>query len=239
LNFGNPYDPEIFYQFKEAVRGIGTACLALETPVTGGNVSFYNESPQGAIYPTPVIGMLGELESIDKIMTADFKQPGDVIILLGTTAGHLGGSEYLKLVHDTIAGNAPALSLDFERKLQQFCLELINSNSINSCHDCSDGGLAVALAECCIFNNDMLLGAEIRCDIAIRNDYYLFGEDQSRIIISASPDKAKNILDGAGKNKIPVEIIGTVTKDRLKIQGVIDLPVQELYRCYYQSFPVS
>jgi phosphoribosylformylglycinamidine synthase subunit PurL len=238
LNFGNPHDPEIFYQFKEAVRGIGTACLALETPVTGGNVSFYNESPQGAIYPTPVIGMLGELNSIDHIMTADFKCAGDVIILLGITNGHLGGSEYLKLVHDTVAGDAPGLSLEFEKKLQELCLELIGIGSINSCHDCSDGGLAVALAECCIFGNSRLLGANIHPKIDIRKDFYLFGEDQSRIIISADPAKLTGILATARKYGIPAEVIGEVTRDRFIIVNTIDLPVETLFEAYYKSFPV-
>jgi phosphoribosylformylglycinamidine synthase subunit PurL len=238
LNFGNPYDPEIFYQFKEAVRGISAACLALETPVTGGNVSFYNESPQGAIYPTPVIGMLGELESIDKTMTAHFKKPGDIIILLGTTAGHVGGSEYLKLIHNTVAGDAPAISLEFEKRLQLFCLDLINSGMIKSCHDCSDGGLAVALVESCIFNHDTNIGAEIKADIGIRKDFYLFGEDQSRIIISTDTHKAADILELARKRNIPADTIGSVTADRFKIQGIIDLPIERLWESYYKGFPV-
>jgi phosphoribosylformylglycinamidine synthase len=238
LNFGNPYAPEIFFQFKEAVRGISAACLVLETPVTGGNVSFFNESPQGAIYPTPVIGMLGELESIDKIMTAYFKQPGDVIILLGTTAGHLGGSEYLKLIHNKVAGDAPAISLEFEKRLQLLCIELIKSGMINSCHDCSDGGLAVALAESCIFNHDQNIGAEIELDIGIRRDFYLFGEDQSRIIISANPQGMVDIQNLARKHNIPLETIGKVTTDRFRIQGIIDLPTEKLSESYYKSFPV-
>ena len=161
LNFGNPYDPEVFYQFQEAVRGIGEACKALDTPVTGGNVSFYNQSPKEAIHPTPVIGMLGVLDDVNNVMSANFKHTGDIVIVLGKTAGHLGGSEYLSLIHGKLAGDAPPIDLQAEKSLQAACLELIRARLIESCHDLSEGGLAVALAESCIFTEDPanMLGA--------------------------------------------------------------------------------
>src|SRR5205085_1254781 len=141
---------------------------------------------QGAIYPTPVIGMLGLLKSVDTIMTAEFKQAGDIIILLGSSRGHIGGSEYLKLVHNKITGDAPQLSLDDEKKLQDLMLTLIEKEFIQSCHDLSEGGLAVSVAESCVFRADeeRILGAKINIDTLLRKDFYLFGEDQSRVMVS-------------------------------------------------------
>ncbi|HLX13218.1 MAG TPA: phosphoribosylformylglycinamidine synthase subunit PurL [Bacteroidota bacterium] len=259
LNFGNPYDPEIYYQFRESIRGISDACKALETPVTGGNVSFYNENPKGPIYPTPTIGMLGLIDSLDDIMTQHFKHADDIVILLGDTNGHCGGSEYLKVIHNRVAGDAPDISLDAERRLQSLCLELIRSRVINSCHDLSEGGLAVALAESCIFGGGMSghgekgtvnrepwtekngregLGVSMSLDTSLRKDFFLFGEDQSRVIVSASPHRAAEVLSAAKKAGVPAQTIGEVVKDRFTIEDVIDLDVKELGERYYGSFPV-
>lgn len=208
LNFGNPYNPEIYWQFKEAVGGIGDACNALETPVTGGNVSFYNEDPQGAVYPTPVIGMLGLIEDHTKVTQSGFKNAGDDIILFGETRGEIGGSEYLYQVTGEIIGDAPSLDLNYEKSLQALCLELMRQGRVQSAHDCSEGGLAVAVAECC-FQNEM--GATIHdLEVTYRPDFTLFGEDQSRIIISAKPADSQAILELSQGHGIKAKVIGRV-----------------------------
>ncbi|RKY48115.1 MAG: phosphoribosylformylglycinamidine synthase subunit PurL, partial [Candidatus Neomarinimicrobiota bacterium] len=152
LNFGNPYDEEIYYQFKNAVHGMGDACRVFDTPVTGGNVSFYNESPDGPIYPTVVVGMLGLIKDISHITTPWFKNEGDFIILIGNIKGELGGSEYLKVIHGLVKGDAPSIDLEFERRIHDAVLEAIRKGIVNSAIDISDGGLAIALAEACIKN---------------------------------------------------------------------------------------
>ena len=154
LNFGNPYKPESYWQFKEAVEGIAHACRTFGTPVTGGNVSFYNESPLGAIYPTPVIGMVGLIESESYITTSAFRNIGDDIILLGQLRGDLNGSEYLKEFYRMTGDNAPYFDIDEEKRLQDCCLELIHNGIVNSAHDVSEGGLAVALIESIIMGED-------------------------------------------------------------------------------------
>ena len=234
LNFGNPYKPEIFWQFKESIRGITDACCALKTPVTGGNVSFYNENPDGAIYPTPVIGMIGEINDGAKVVSADFKNPGDVIIVLGETHGHIGGTEYLKIHHNMVCGDSPSLDLIVEKNLQMLCLEIINQGLINSAHDISEGGLAISLAECSIFssNKGNQLGTQIDFHIDIRKDLYLFGEDQSRIIISADPINISVIKSLSDYFHIKYEIIGKVIKGTFQINNCINLDVAELAGYY-------
>jgi len=152
LNFGNPTRPEVFYQFKEAVAGMGEACRALGTPVTGGNVSLYNESPSGAVYPTPVIGMVGLIDDLSHITRATFQHDGDAVLLLGEMRGELGGSEYLATIHGEVLGAPPRCDLDLEKKVIDSLLEAIRAGAVSSAHDCSDGGLAIALAECCVAN---------------------------------------------------------------------------------------
>jgi len=237
LNFGNPYKPEVFWQFKESIRGISEACKALDTPVTGGNVSFYNENPDGAIYPTPVIGMVGEIEDVSKAISADFKQSGDLILLLGSTSGHVGGSEFLRLIHGTVAGDAPPLDLGAEQKLQAACLEMIDARLLQSAHDLSEGGLAVALAECCIYAADAgrLLGAEIEAVPTIRKDAFLFGEDQSRIIVSGKRENLEAIRAIASRHGVPVSSLGKVGGDALRIGSMLKVEVEELAGRYNES----
>lgn len=241
LNFGNPYDPEIFWQFKEAVLGIGEACRVLETPVTGGNVSFYNESPDGAVHPTPVIGMLGLLDDADLTMTSFFSHPGDSIILLGESRPEVGGSEYVQMLLNEALGDAPAIDLLFEKRLQQLCLNLIRTRLIHSAHDCSEGGLAVALAECC-FGRYETLGAQIT-SLALadsRPDFLLYGESQSRIIVSAHPASVPEILTTAQAQRIPATTLGRVTKDaHLRISSLLDLPTQQARISYDQAIPTA
>ncbi len=161
LNFGNPLKPEVFYQFERAVDGLSEACEALRTPVISGNVSFYNESANEAIYPTPTIGMVGVLADVSKAVTAWFRQAGDLVYLLGRPDCHLGGSEYLKTIHGKVAGAPPPVDLTSELKLIETLLLLADKRILNSAHDLSDGGLAVALAESCVMNKNNILGAEI------------------------------------------------------------------------------
>src|SRR6185436_14317748 len=183
LNFGNPERPPVMWQFARAVEGIGSACRALGVPITGGNVSLYNETDGRAIYPTPVIGVVGLLEHADRVVSRRFQRSGDAIILLGEGRGELGGSEYLKVVHDLVRGEPPALDLEAERALQDVLVELASERLLHSAHDCSDGGFAVTLAESCFDTSGM--GAEVSIpgvDVtALNTAAALFGESASRV----------------------------------------------------------
>lgn len=234
LNFGNPYKPEVFFQFRESIRGISDACNALGTPVTGGNVSFYNENPEGAIYPTPVIGMLGEIASLDLVMDASFKHRGDEIFLLGTSTGHIGGSEYLSLIHGIVGGDAPSIDLLREKALQEAVLRLIELKLIHSAHDVSDGGLAVCIAESCIatVRSGTPLGAQISTRPGLRTDAMLFGEDQSRVVVSLSLENASKVLEVCRGLGVPAEKLGVVNGTRLAINSVVDLDVAGMEKAY-------
>lgn len=236
LNFGNPYNPEIYWQFKEAVAGIGDACNVLETPVTGGNVSFYNEDPEGAVFPTPVIGMLGLIEDLDNVTQSGFKSAGDDIILLGETRGEIGGSEYLFHATGKIIGDAPSLDLNYEKRLQGLCLDLIGRGVVRSAHDCSEGGLAVSLAECC-FRNE--LGAVIHdIEMNYRPDFVLFGEDQSRIVISVKPTDSMKIIEQSRTYGINAKVIGQVTeKPFLDVMKKIKLDILQAKELYDTAIP--
>jgi len=204
-----------------------------DTPVTGGNVSFYNEDPQRAVFPTPTIGMVGLVEDINHITTQTFKEANDTIILLGETKEELGGSEYLRHVHGQTRGPIPLLNLEFEKKLQTTLLNLIREGWIKSAHDCSDGGLAVALAECCITDKDKFVGAEIDLTTNLRVDCLLFGETQSRVIVSCTSDNAETILNECNKSGIPAAVIGSTGGERLRIADLIDLPLKQIADAYY------
>ena len=211
LNFGNPRKPSVYFQLREAIKGMGEACTALSTPVTGGNVSLYNESPLGAVYPTPVVGMVGLIESIDKVTRSTFASAGDTILLAGDTHDELGGSEYLARIHDLVAGAPPVCDLDAEAKAIDGLLESIDAGVISSAHDVSDGGIAVALAECCIANLDVQYGADVDlsgiADIASRSAF--FGETQARYILSSNaPEAVERIMNQRG---VPIRRIGRVT----------------------------
>jgi phosphoribosylformylglycinamidine synthase subunit PurL len=235
LNFGNPYNPEVYYQFCEAVRGIGDACRKLNTPVTGGNVSFYNQSRDYAVFPTPVIGMLGLIEDTNKLMTSFFKEEDDNIYVLGINKGEIGGSEYLSSIHNLVKGNAPELNLDDEINLHKTLLELINLKLINSAHDISEGGLAVAMAECCIMNRNKTIGCNINYDYEFRKDFDLFSESQSRVIISADKKYDGKISDICNKNNLKFIKIGSTCGDTISINKEIDLNLKELNDAYFHK----
>jgi phosphoribosylformylglycinamidine synthase len=219
LNFGNPERPDVMWQFILAIEGIKDACEALSIPVVSGNVSFYNETNGLSIYPTPIIGMVGLIDPAARVTTQWFKRAGDAIVLLGKTMEDLGGTEYLRVVHHREQGAPPQLSLQIERSLQQCLLRLIHDGMVESAHDCADGGLAVALAECCIGNATNPLGAVVRLHPAsLRNDSVLFGESQSRVVVSARPEKVNAILGAAREAGLDAVSIGKVGGSRLTIE---------------------
>ena len=237
LNFGNPYKPEIYYGFSEAVGGMGEACKIFETPVTGGNVSFYNQDPERAVFPTPTIGMVGLVDNIDHITTQWFKNDGDAILLIGKNEEHLGASEYLHTIYNINKGAVPPLYLNKEKAMQDALLNAIESGLVNSAHDVSDGGLAVSLGECCISNKEHPMGASIELKDSFRTDCLLFGETQSRVIISCSTDNVARIQELFKKADISCNQIGTVGGDRFKINDLIDLQLGDLSHAFFDAMP--
>src|SRR5216110_3237783 len=264
LNFGNPYKPENFWQLREAVEGIAEACRAFGTPVTGGNVSLYNESPAGVVDPTPTIGMVGLIDKEEHITTQWFKNEGDVIILVGAIAstlaagadrgdektGHdkeagtsalgyiLGGSRYLKVCHCLKVGPPPCVDLAYEIKIQNAVRALIREGVVKSAHDCSEGGLAVSLAECC-FDPEKLFGVEIDFkagDTAAIT--LLFNESQSRIVLSVGPENLQKTISMLQDRQIPFQQLGTVRGDQLRIRvGNEEFfwPVSDLYDDWWNA----
>ncbi|MGE5652785.1 MAG: phosphoribosylformylglycinamidine synthase subunit PurL [Bacillota bacterium] len=234
LNFGNPEKPEIFWTFREAVRGMAEACRVLETPVTGGNVSFYNETNGEAVYPTPVVGMVGLLDDLGHVTTQGFKQVGDLIVLLGESKDELGGSEYLKVMHGLETGMPPRLDLATEKRVQAMTLAAIKRGLVQSAHDCSEGGLLVSVAECCISGG---LGASVTVDNGLPLSSALFGETQSRIVVSVRPEHAADLAELAATFQVPLTTLGQVEDKRVVVttksqQGdllkIVDLGLGEM-----------
>ncbi|HEY0972400.1 MAG TPA: phosphoribosylformylglycinamidine synthase subunit PurL [Gemmatimonadales bacterium] len=242
LNFGNPKRPAVFHQFKEAVAGMGEACMALDTPVTGGNVSLYNESPTGAVYPTPVVGMVGVVESLEHVTPAAFQAAGDAIVLLGENTDELGASEYLVRVHGVVAGSPPRCDLDAERKLIDALLGAIEAGAVRSAHDCSDGGLAVALAECAMMDRTRARGATVDLSpwqrLPLRA--LLFGEAQGRVVVSTPDPDA--VLAIAARHGVPARRVGTVGESGQPLsftvgERVIDAPLDRIAAAYHDAIP--
>lgn len=238
LNFGNPERPDIMWQFAMAIEGMKDACEHFQVPIVSGNVSFYNETNGLSIYPTPMLGMVGLIDDADRSMTQWFKQEGDDIMLLGSSREDLGGSEYIKIIHAREQGSPPYLSLNTEKALHDCVLSLICDGLLQSAHDCSEGGVMVTLAECCISGPELMLGAVVKLTRGrIRKDAVLFGESQSRVVISAKPVHRQAILAQAMRFGVPVEVIGAVSGDRLIVSMgdedsadlVIDQPVAMLH----------
>lgn len=230
LNFGNPYKPEMYYHFAECVRGMGEACRFFETPVTGGNVSFYNEDAERAVYPTPTIGMIGKIEDLALITTGRFRNAGDCIAILGETKDEIGGTEYLRTIHGLVTGDIPVLDLALERRTQQYLLKVIRAGWIRSAHDCSDGGLAVALFESCIDDDAHCWGIDASVDgIALRPNALLFGESQSRIVISFDSGDQAALAGAAARAAVPFKVVGCVTDgDRFILRPFINESMAEL-----------
>ena len=245
LNFGNPERPDIMWQFAEAVAGIGEACRALDTPITGGNVSLYNETEGKAILPTPVIGVVGVLEDASKVLTRQFPASGLEIVLLGDNRGELGGSEYLKTLHGLLRGKPPALDLDRERRLQRLLVELAAAGSITSAHDCSEGGFAVTLAECCFGTG--ALGASVSIERAASDGGVdllaatLFGESASRVVVSTPVEQVSKVIDAARAAGVPATRIGRTggRTIRIAVDGTvhIDCAVGEAEARWTASLP--
>lgn len=237
LNFGNPESPGIMWQFKQVVAGLSEACKKFETPVTGGNVSFYNETSGEPIYPTPTVGLVGFIEDVKFVCTQWFKEEGDVILLLGQNELELGGSEYLKLIHEKVTGRPPYLDYDREKAVQKTCRTGIRRGLIKSAHDVSDGGLAVALAECCISARDMVIGASIVFEDKLRPDALLFGESASRIVITVIEKDVATMMTIARELASPIKRIGTVGGKMLVVNDLIAVDVAELKRKWLETYP--
>ncbi len=262
LNFGNPEKGDIYWTFEQAVEGMSQACEAFDTPVVSGNVSFYNESFGNAIYPTPMVGMLGVMDDVSKHCDARFKDEGDIVALLGpATAAWLDGSEYQKVRFGRVEGRVPDVDLELEKELQRMLRDGIGAGLIKSAHDCAEGGLAVALAECCIASGVVggaltaappaSLGAAVTVPAgALRADVALFGEGPTRVVVSCAAGNGGALRAAAATAGLPLEILGTVAGERLriKVEGAavagatgtgatgIDLPVAKLRRSY-ESLP--
>jgi phosphoribosylformylglycinamidine synthase len=217
LNFGNPYDPEVYYQFAKSVEGMGAACRKFNTPVTGGNVSFYNQNPDGPVYPTPTIGMVGIVEDMQKRMTLNFKNPGDVIVLLGQSRNDIGSSEYLHKIKGVAYSTAPHFELNEEFNLQQLVATLIQQGNIASAHDVSEGGLIVTLLESAFTNNKGFEVSSTNSDL--RKDAYWMGEAQSRVVISCNNAQLSVIEKLAASLHISFGVLGKVTDADVKVEG--------------------
>ncbi len=217
LNFGNPYDPEVYFQFVKSVEGMGAACRKFNTPVTGGNVSFYNQNPDGPVYPTPTIGMVGIVEDMKNRMTLDFKSEGDSIILLGTQKNDIGSSEYLNKLKGVAHSSAPHFELEEEFALQQLVAKFIKEHAIESAHDISEGGLIVTLLESAYFNNK---GFEVSSNnSSLRKDAYWMGEAQSRVVVSCKAASIASIETAAAKAGVEITVMGKVTNGAVKVDG--------------------
>ncbi len=240
LNFGNPMKPEVFWQFHQAVLGMTEACKALQTPVTGGNVSFYNESPTAAIYPTPTVGAVGLIENISKRVPSFFKREGDLVFLMGQTFDEIGGSHYLMIEHGLEKGLPPRLDLNRETALQKTILEQAGMGLLASCHDLSEGGLAVALAESCMGGQ---IGALIdHVDLirdfgALRKDSIYFGESQSRVLISVNPKDKEAVIQAAHRNGVQIAQIGKTGGKELCVDDKISLTIDEMKKIYEGAIP--
>lgn len=221
LNFGNPENPEIFWQFEKAVEGMSAAAEVMKTPVISGNVSFYNESPSGAIFPTPTVGMVGYIKGKEKRFVKQyFKNNEDVILMIGHTKDEIGASEYLKVVHGLIKGPVPDIDLLLEAKVQKTVRDGIKAGLVKSAHDISKGGLAVALAECCItgkIHGDPMIGAYVDLQSDMRPDSLLFGETQSRIIVTCAKENVHKLKKLGAKNNVVISELGKTGGDKLII----------------------
>jgi phosphoribosylformylglycinamidine synthase len=247
LNFGNPERPAVFYQFREACRGIADACRALGTPVTGGNVSFYNESPTGAVPPTPVIGMVGVLTRVDRAVPSHAQREGDAVLLLGETKPEFGGSAYWEACLDFHGGQPPRVDLDREKTLIELLVTAAERGLVRSSHDCSDGGLGVALAEVAMGGAYAETGFGLEIDLtphsAPRSPHeVLFSESHSRAVLTCAPDRAPAVIALAQELGVPVARVGTVRARggalRLKLrEASVDVPVDRLREVYFTAIP--
>jgi phosphoribosylformylglycinamidine synthase len=231
LNFGNPERPEIMWQLVEAIEGIADACRALDVPITGGNVSLYNETNGVAIYPTPIIGVVGVLDDASRVVARSFREAGDEIVLLGENFGELGGSEYLKTIHGVVQGEAPRLDLARERALIGLLTAAAGAGLLRSAHDCSDGGVAVTLAESAFDSGGIGVDVDLPAGAGAGQDAVLFGESASRVVVSVRPDERAAFVQMATGAGVPAQVIGRTggAQLRMRVAGAsaIDCTVAE------------
>ncbi len=247
LNFGNPEKPDVYFQFREACRGIADACRAFETPVTGGNVSFYNENPTGAVDPTPIVGMVGLLPRMDDRVPSHFRQPGDAVVILGATRGDLGGSAFWAEVLGFVGGQPARVALDAERRLQRLLATAARARLLRSAHDCSEGGLAVAVAEAALGGPYAARGLGASLDLtsyagSLADEGLLYGEDGARAVVSCPPSAASDLLALAAEHGVPAERLGTVGEPggRLELRTGsrwFTWAIDDLRRIYYDAIP--
>jgi phosphoribosylformylglycinamidine synthase len=238
LNFANPQRPEIMWQFAEAVRGMGDACRTLGIPITGGNVSLYNETDGKGVLPTPVLGVVGLIEDADRVVRRAVRSAGDVVVLLGESRDELVGSEYLKVLHGLIRGVPPSLDLAREEALQRVLVEGAAAGIIRSAHDCAEGGFAITLAESC-FDSGLGVEVDLRSVAAIsgwRDVATLFAESASRVVVSVSPEHVDRVLAMAAAVNLPAARIGVVGGDRIRVsidgERVLDEPLAAAERIW-------
>lgn len=228
LNFGNPEDPAVYWQMQRCIEGIRDACQVLNIPVISGNVSLYNETELGPIYPTPVIGCAGLVDDVSRLCTMGFKDDGDLVLVLGEDKGELGGSEYLQMQYGLARGKPPVIDLEREKALQELVRELIRAGLLKSAHDISEGGLAIALVECALCGER---GVEVGLTTSQRPDIALFSESQGRAVVSISGNNLEAVLAAAEKYGVPATVLGTVGGESLLIrvngEEVADVPLSQ------------
>jgi phosphoribosylformylglycinamidine synthase len=247
LNFGNPEKPDVFFQFVEACRGIADACRAFETPVTGGNVSFYNESPTGAVDPTPTVGMVGLLERAEQRVPSHFQTPGDEVVILGETRGELGGSAYWAEVRGFVGGRVPPVDLEGERRLQRLLVAAARRGLLRSAHDAAEGGLAVALAEAALGGPYAGEGFGARLELtsyagSVPLEALLYGEDAGRVVVSCSPEHFQQLTALAREHRVPAYRAGRVGEGsgdlELRVGGeLFSWNIAGLRRTYFEAIP--
>lgn len=242
LNFGNPEKPEVMWQFSEAVKGIREACTKLNTPVVSGNVSFYNQTEEESVYPTPTIGMIGVIDDHRKAVTQWFKDKGDIIVLLGDTYCEIEGSQYQKTVYGKTSGSPPKVDLKKESNLISALIESVDGGIINSAHDVSEGGLAAALTECCFSprgQTGCTVDLQSTNELDLTDECLLFSESQSRCIVSLNKANMSKLTQVASKNGISARPVGIVGGDKITIEGIFSLDVQQVYKIWDNSLEES
>jgi phosphoribosylformylglycinamidine synthase len=240
LNYGNPMKPEIFWQFHQSVLGLIESCKTLEIPVTGGNVSFYNESPQAAVFPTPTITIVGLLDNLENRVPSSFQNEGDLIFIVGETKNEIGASHYLMVQHGLQKGVPPTLDLKREKNLQQFLIAAAAQKQVNSAHDTSEGGLAFALAECCLKSEKglgaVVDGLELIRHSELRDDALYFGESQSRVIISVNAGKKESVIKLAMQYDLPILPLGKVFGKELMMDK-LQISVEKMKQAFNSAIP--
>jgi phosphoribosylformylglycinamidine synthase len=238
LNFGNPYDPEVYWQFAQAIKGMAEACTEFRTPVTGGNVSFYNQTVAAgrevAVFPTPTIGMVGVVDDISKRMTLAFQDKGHLIFLIGTVTDDIAGSEYLSRYHNVQQSPAPYFDLQEEHRVHVVIAHLIKRGLITAAHDVSDGGLWTTLVEMALPNG---LGFDIVTDGEVRTDAFLFGEGQGRVVVTLTEDQESGFLDLMRLSKVPFILLGHVTKGKLRVDDESFGFIEDARLVYEEAIP--